>query len=197
MKKRTVERSLASRGEAILNIFQIIMTHNREWTIREIIVFIIIFSIGVIFSCQLLLKKKICWSQALAGLLLILFLGVVFGSTVFTRNANGVHRYKLELFWSWKEVYHGSKELLKENILKMILLFPMGLLLPVIFFKKISWWKGFLAGALVSALIETSQLALCRGLFEWDDIIHNGFGSMLGCLISSAAMNPVDSHRMI
>lgn len=33
--------------------------------------------------------------------------------------------------------------------------------------------------------IEISQLWLCRGLFEFDDIIHNSLGCMLGCLLGN------------
>ena len=76
----------------------------------------------------------------------------------------------------------NSQPLLKENLLNMILLFPMGLLLPVMCGKRLSWWKGFLSGAAVSAAIEICQLVFCRGLFEWDDMIHNGIGCMAGCL---------------
>lgn len=38
-------------------------------------------------------------------------------------------------------------------------------------------------GVLISAVIETSQLVFMRGLFEWDDMIHNGLGCMVGCLV--------------
>lgn len=41
-----------------------------------------------------------------------------------------------------------------------------------------------MAGLVVSLLIEVLQLVLCRGLFEWDDMIHNG----LGCMIGAVAM---------
>lgn len=130
-------------------------------------------------------RGKIALSQAVAGLLLLLFLGIVFASTVFTRNPTGVHQYELELFWSWKAVYHGSREMLKESLLNMILLFPAGLLLPFVVHKKMAWWKGLLIGLTISGMIETCQLVFCRGLFEWDDIIHNGFGCMVGCILSS------------
>lgn len=37
-------------------------------------------------------------------------------------------------------------------------------------------------GLIASAVIEVLQLVLCRGLFEFDDMIHNGFGCMLGSM---------------
>lgn len=38
-------------------------------------------------------------------------------------------------------------------------------------------------GVLIAAVIEVSQLVLARGLFEWDDMIHNGLGCMAGCVL--------------
>lgn len=35
----------------------------------------------------------------------------------------------------------------------------------------------------ISAVIELSQLILCRGWFEWDDMIHNMLGCVCGYLI--------------
>lgn len=37
----------------------------------------------------------------------------------------------------------------------------------------------------LSATIELSQLIFMRGLFEWDDMIHNGLGYMAGCLFTN------------
>ena len=33
-------------------------------------------------------------------------------------------------------------------------------------------------------LIELAQLVSCRGLFEFDDVIHNALGSAVGVLIA-------------
>lgn len=73
--------------------------------------------------------------------------------------------------------------MLKENLLNIALLFPFGLLLPFSFYKRLTWWQGLVMGLIASALIEVLQLILCRGLFEFDDMIHNGFGCMLGSML--------------
>ena len=39
-------------------------------------------------------------------------------------------------------------------------------------------------GLIASAVIEVLQLVLWRGLFEFDDMIHNGFGCMLGSMLA-------------
>lgn len=168
-----------------MDLYQIFISHNRVWTFCEIVCFSVLFVIAATISCVLLHYKKIVMSQAIIGLLLLLFLGIVFGSTVFTRTTKQYYEYELELFWSWKAVYNGSQELLKENLLNMVLLFPVGILLPFLHRHKLSWHRGLITGTLISLFIETSQLIFRRGLFEWDDMIHNGIGCMIGCIISS------------
>ena len=73
--------------------------------------------------------------------------------------------------------------MLKENLLNIALLFTFGLLLPFSFYKRLRWWQGLVMGLIASAVIEVLQLVLCRGLFEFDDMIHNGFGCMLGSML--------------
>lgn len=130
-------------------------------------------------------RKKLRIIQALAVVALVVFLGIVFGSTVFTRIGT-VRQYELLPFWSWREVIcNHDRELLKENLLNFILLLPAGILLPLIANHKIKWYQALLIGILMSATIELSQLIFMRGLFEWDDMIHNGLGCMAGCLFTN------------
>lgn len=164
---------------------RIILTHNRAWTVRELVFFFIIF-LGVTFiGSTLLKKKKIKVSQLISGEISFFFLVVVLASTVFTRTSNGVHTYELIPLWSWYEIIAGNTALLEEIVLNMILLLPAGMLLPFVFDKKIKWCKVFVVGFIFSAFIEVCQLVLCRGLFEWDDMIHNSLGAMVGCIVSN------------
>lgn len=100
-----------------------------------------------------------------------------------------IRQYELVLFWSWRDIirYHDWM-LLKENLLNCILLLPAGVLLPIIASHKIKWYQALVVGILASATIEFSQLIFMRGLFEWDDMIHNGLGCMIGSLFSSIFM---------
>lgn len=135
-------------------------------------------------------KHKILKQQAVAILLLAIYLGIVLGSTVFTRESS-IRSYKLIPLWSWKEILFGNdaRELLIENLLNVILLLPMGTLLSVVFGKKLKIKKAFLYGFFVSAVIESCQLVFKCGLFEWDDMIHNGIGCMLGDMIGNTILN--------
>lgn len=175
-----------------MDIYQIIVTHNRMWSLKEIVLFSgIILIATVVFICQTR-RGKMQASQGVAAMLLIFFLGIVFASTVFTRTAT-VRQYELVPFWSWREVIvHHDMLLLQENLLNCILLMPVGILLPAIAGHKVGWRTALMTGILISAVIEISQLVSMRGLFEWDDMIHNGIGCMTGC----AGMNIVwRKHR--
>ena len=167
-----------------MDIYQTILTHNRKWSSFEIICFATLFiMIGTILFF-LWRKKKIVLSQIISGLLLTVYLGVVFASTVFTRTPDGIWHYELIPFWSWREVLIGNTYMLTEIVLNVILFIPTGILIPVVLHRRIRWWQGLLLGVLLSAVIEISQLVLCRGLFEWDDMIHNGVGCMVGCVMA-------------
>lgn len=167
-----------------MDIYQIILTHNRKWSPLELGSFsaVFLFITAVLFI--LLRKKKIILSQMISGLLLVGHLGLVFASTVFTRTPDGIWHYELIPFWSWREVLIGNTYMLTEIVLNIILFIPIGILIPLLIHKRIKWWQGMLLGFFLSFVIEISQLVLCRGLFEWDDIIHNGIGCMVGCLIT-------------
>lgn len=166
-------------------IYEILLTHNRPWTLRELIFFVIVLMVATIIFSILLKKDKMNLFQLIVGELLLIFIFIVLGSTVFTRVPDKVEAYKLMPFWSWNEVIKGDIELLEENLLNFLLLLPLGFLLPFVFYKKISWNKAFIMGLAFSFFIETSQLVLHRGLFEWDDMIHNSLGAMIGCIIAN------------
>ena len=165
-----------------MDIYQIIITYNKAWTKEETVCFgiILIFISGILAIS--VYKHKILKQQAVAILLLAIYLGIVLGSTVFTRESS-ICSYKLMPLWSWKEILFGNdaRELLIENLLNVILLLPMGALLKI--------KKAFLYGFFVSVVIECCQLVFKCGLFEWDDMIHNGIGCMLGDMIGNTILN--------
>lgn len=131
-------------------------------------------------------SNRISFSQSLAYIAIYIYIWTVLESTVFTRIPQAYPQYELHIFWSWKAffVYHDN-EMLKENILNCILLMPYGCLLPVALDKRINWKRGLVIGMGTSFVIELLQLITCRGLFEFDDIIHNGFGCMMGAVLGS------------
>lgn len=166
-----------------MDIYQIWITYNKKWSKYEILAFSVLLLLTVIIVVGGVCREKINLIQAGAVVMMVIFLGIVFGSTVFTRTST-VRQYELLPFWSWKTIWkYKDWTLLKENLLNCLLLFSAGALLPIIANHKVKWYQALLFGVLVSAVIETSQLIFMRGLFEWDDMMHNGFGCMIGSMI--------------
>lgn len=166
-------------------MYKIIMTHNRPWTKRELLLFIVLFVLVTSVLVRLFKKKRIVLSQVFVGELLFIYIMIVLASTVFTRTSNGMQLCKLVPFWSWLEAASGNRGYLKEIVLNIILFLPAGILFPFVWGKKILLRYAFMAGVSFSFVIECSQLILCRGLFEWDDMIDNTIGAVIGCIISN------------
>lgn len=55
---------------------------------------------------------------------------------------------------------------------------PIGLLVSALLHRH--QWLSAVSGILLSAGIEAMQLLTHRGLFEFDDIVHNGLGALIG-----------------
>lgn len=66
-------------------------------------------------------------------------------------------------------------------ILNIIMFMPLGFLLPLIWDNYRSWWKVTLTGALLSLLIELSQLFNLRAS-DIDDLMTNTAGALFGYL---------------
>lgn len=184
-----------------MDLHQIFRTHMRTWTFREIMIFILL-TVGVgivlVFSAKYYKLQK---TQVIALFVCISYLEIVFASTVFMREAS-IRQYRLVPMWSWYEAIKTNDiVLIQGNVLNMILFVPIGFLLPFIHNHAILLRNALKKGILVSMFIEISQLALMRGLFEWDDMIHNGLGCMLGCFIGNfiwkALQNRKNKNEMI
>lgn len=166
-------------------IYQIFITHNRPWSKAEMFYLLLIVFVTEMVLILGIFRNHVRISQAAAFLLMVLFLEIVYASTVLTRNT-GVRSYKLIPCWSWyKVLVEKDVSLFWENILNLILLIPAGFLLPFICNHKVLLQRGGMVGIVISSTIEIGQLVLKRGLFEWDDIIHNTLGCMLGCYLAN------------
>ena len=55
-------------------------------------------------------------------------------------------------------------------------------------FNKISLKTVFLSGFILSAFIEVYQLIFNLALFEWDDMLHNSLGCLIGGMIAQITL---------
>ena len=133
------------------------------------IALLLMFFLGVIW---LLYKKKSPWRYIFI-LAFVEYIVLLFCSTVIFRDVKAVRKLKYVPFWSY-----GQPDLLIVNLMNIIVFVPIGLLLGFAN-NKLKWWHVLLIGTAISMSIELLQLAFKRGFFEFDDLIHN----VLGCLI--------------
>lgn len=177
-----------------MDIYQLMKNYNKPWTCREIAAVSVVLLAVAFILLSLYKKQRINKMQAISIFLNLCFLIVVYGSTVFSRQP-GERMWNLQLFWSWRAAYEGDRSILYESLLNMILLFPAGILLPLSVGKRLKWYWGFLFGIAVSSVIEVSQLVFARGLFEFDDMLHNALGCAAGCAFCGWLQKIIQTRR--
>lgn len=109
------------------------------------------------------------------GGLLVGYVLLVIAETVLFRRTSGSMHFQPELFWSWRE-WNVQKGQIIGNIVMFI---PVGLLAGLL-------WKSkalFIAVGL-SCTIEDLQFVTTRGLMEFDDVLHNCAGALIGFVIA-------------
>lgn len=114
-------------------------------------------------------------------ILTVLFLAVVYYYTVFGRDPLPETRICLVPFQTIKDIQqypyvsHGQY-ILREVILNIILLMPLGFLLTCL---RWHFLLVTLIGFLCSLSIEVMQYYTCTGTFEVDDLIYNTSGVLI------------------
>lgn len=104
--------------------------------------------------------------------------------TVLGREETAGRRMELELFWCIKDVWHSHRWSYWQNIVGNIVLFmPFGCLLPLAVRRCGRWYRVLLLGFLLSVSVETVQYVARIGLCELDDVLHNTWGTGLGCQV--------------
>ena len=160
-----------------------------------IILSVLIFIISIYF-----LEKKIHFKKKVVSYSIFFsYILFVFFFTVIGREASSGYQYNLELFWSYKRAFsEGSLVNLFGNSLNILLFIPFGICAFGI--MDCSMEKFVFVGCIgmvLSLIIELLQLALKRGLFEFDDIFHNVIGMMLGYYFCCAVARIKRNRRKI
>ena len=141
------------------------------------------FAVAVL-SWGIMTKRQYAKSRV-AACFTILYLCLVYTSTVLSRRAGAEMKFELTPFWSYGQWRQGKEIFLQYIILNLLLLLPVGISLSCIWEDK---KKVLLAGFGFSCFVEVSQLFSRRGLMEADDVIHNTVGVLLGILLHFSAV---------
>ena len=118
--------------------------------------------------------RRITPRPLLAAYILFILMETIIGRKV------GVERVELVPFWSY-----SHSELRMEIVLNYMLFIPLGVLLYLCFGEKYGL-RVVIAGFLLSALIELIQLTFKIGVFEFDDMIGNTIGCLIGTVVGKA-----------
>ena len=129
----------------------------------------------VCFGTMVILLSLFLLRRANLVLLLFYILFILY-MTLFNRD--GETRVELELFWSYKQFL--SSPSLRLEILNNIWLFiPLGVILT-----KLVGWRGVIVCIVLSVFIEVVQYFTGLGLAEFDDVISNGLGGVIGAMVA-------------
>lgn len=150
-----------------------------------VVLFVFVAAYFIVYKKFMHGKKQLHAKGTFWKILLAIYLVVVFGVTLLGRYDGWQNGEMQPIFSSYKEAWYTGNVTEWQNIILNICMFvPYGVLLPLAFTKMRSFWKTYLAGALTTVLIESVQLIFHRGVFEFDDIMNNFLGTMIGYGVS-------------
>ena len=130
--------------------------------------------IVVALAVWLIDGRRITPRPLLAAYILFILMETIIG------RKTGVGRVELVPFWSY-----SHPELRMEIVLNYVLFIPFGCLLHLCFGEKYGL-RVVIAGLLLSTLIELIQLTFKIGVFEFDDMIGNTVGCLIGAVVGKA-----------
>ena len=114
---------------------------------------------------------------------LAFYLSFVSTVTILSRIPSSSIQYNIKLFWTYTAILEGNNKLITEILWNVVLFIPIGLLLMIILTHKHKIIISVVGGFILSFAIELIQLVFHRGLFEFDDMVHNTLGAAIGAII--------------
>ena len=144
---------------------------------------LIVFLIGYFLIYRKLLKgqKRLSLARIAWWGVFLCYAIVVLGVTILFRWSAVVAQPIYPPFYSYRDAWaHWSEAAWRNIILNFAMFVPLGFLLPIgwEFFRRES--HVFLVGFAGSLAIELIQLFTKRGMFEWDDLLGNTVGTLIG-----------------
>jgi len=125
---------------------------------------------------------KLNAAAAIAVPVLVFYICFVLTITLIEREVTADPTYNYSLFWTYRAIADGKTDLIMEIVWNIVLFIPIGILLNYLIPIKY-FWVSIISCLSFSAGIELLQLILHRGLFEFDDMIHNTLGAILGIVV--------------
>lgn len=167
-------------------LIESIVNLAREYLLTGVILVLAVVALFIVYRVTIGKRgdkehKKINWKRLIWWFVFLCYIFMVFSATMFNRTDMHDNEFIRPLFYSYKAAWNGWIESEWRNIiLNYILFVPFGILLPagVKFFRK--FYKVALAGFTFSLFIEITQKIFSLGYFEFDDLMDNTLGAVIG-----------------
>ncbi len=141
----------------------------------------VIIVVGYFIYRKILKGKKRLSIGKLIWLIAFVCYVLMLGSVTILSRGNSYNGGRYPLFYSYRDAWYSfSAQEWRNLILNIWMFVPLGFLLPMGVRKMRRFWKTALCGFVVTVVIETLQRLTQRGMFEWDDVLNNTVGSMIG-----------------
>ena len=149
------------------------------------------------------LQRHPRWFAAAKYVILGVYILANLHETLLFRAVRPDYKAEWELLWSYRKslafpdglmsLLHGTVEvvrpaLLEEIILNILLYIPLGYLLPFVF-ERVKPWQVLAIALGCSVLTEVIQLVGKIGWFEFDDMLNNTMGCVIGLVMYRCIIN--------
>ena len=174
-------------------IYNILVDHSLIWGKREFLILAGLAVAAGLIVCVTSKRLKMRSGRAFALWCLIFYLAAISCAVVFFRPVIG-SAYQLDPFIEWRNLFdalmykdrYAAGYWAVEIVINLLMLLPVGVLLPLAAGRRVPAWCGLLLGACLSLAIETLQFKTDVGLFHTADMLHNALGCGAGCLLADA-----------
>ena len=155
-----------------------------EIFVNRIILSVIAFAVFCIITVMLYKRCRFDRAQCVAAILLSLYIVVLLYYTVVGRYSHEEYGYQIHIFYSYRFLLEQFDfQSMRQFVINLFMLVPVGFLLSVIIKGKAKYVIVFVLCLLLTVFIESMQLLTKCGSFEFDDIISNMIGAVIGILI--------------
>ena len=183
--------------KVVLDIF---LAETQGMDIRKLLVLAVIEALLIFVPAFLVRKKKkVRWIRLGLIYLFLVYVGFVLSLTIFRRpegSREGIVRFVINLGFGIK-TGRPSVRLSAYSIFNIVLFVPFGIFAYLALRNKNiikSIFVTTFVGMLCSLVIELTQLATARGMFEVTDIITNTGGSLIGALIAAFLLHVIQKN---
>lgn len=162
-----------------------------------IFIFIILIIGYFLFNKFFDKKHSIGLPKFIFIVLLICWVTIVFGITTLSRPAMFTGQFNPSLFSSYVNAWNKwSTPELQLIIFNMLMFVPLGVLLPLIQKKNKSFLRVFVISIAFTFSVEMFQFITGKGIFEFDDLLHNTIGSLAGYFIVMAILISIEQRKL-